>query len=142
MLNLLTSPAYVLDQLMTPAEFDTRRRSLGLSIGEVAALVGVSEKTINNWTRGQTAIPADVVAALGALEDAMAEAVENVVEIATDMTDEGPLVLWRYRTPDDQARSHHASSLPLGAHAMMIGWAADALEAEGVTCVIEWADQA
>jgi hypothetical protein len=124
---------------LTPAEFDTRRRSLGLSVDETAALCGVQDRTVRRWQSGASPIPEDATEALGGLEDAMLEAVEQALRLATDMTTSAPVVLRRYRTAGDQARSPHASSLPPGAHAMMIGWAADALEAEGIATRIEWA---
>lgn len=124
---------------MTPAEFDTRRRSLGLSTREAAALCGVQERTLNRWQAGDYAIPQDAVDALDALEESMSDAVENVVTFATDNVESGPVILWRYRTQAVLDRSEHASGMPLGAHAMMIAWAADALAAEGIGVQIEWA---
>lgn len=126
---------------MSPAEFDTRRRSLGLSVEETAALCGVQDRTVRRWCSGERGVPDDAAEALEALEGAMLDAVENVVQIATDWMERGPVVLYRYRTAADQANSAHASTLPLGAHAMMIAWAADALEAEGIATSIEWAGE-
>ena len=125
---------------MTPAEFDTLRRSLGLSVDETAALCGVQDRTVRRWQSGASTIPDEAEQLLADLEDAMGCAVENVVELASDMTSAGPIVLWRYRTAEAQAASPHASSLLPGAHAMMIGWSADALRAEGIDVRIEWAD--
>lgn len=34
----------------------------------------------------------------------------------------------------------HAAGMPLGAHAILIGWTADALEAEGIETEIVWGD--
>ncbi|AGH48785.1 MULTISPECIES: helix-turn-helix domain-containing protein [Sphingomonadales] len=124
---------------MSPAEFDTRRRSLGLSVDETAALCGVQDRTVRRWQSGATPIPADASGALESLEDAMGLAVDELVTFATDRVAKGPVLLWRYRTQAEQDRSPHARSLPLGAHAMMIAWAADALEAEGIDVDIEWA---
>lgn len=134
---------------MTPAEFDTRRRTLGLSVDETAALCGVQDRTVRRWQSGATPIPDDAGDALEQLEDAMERAVDQAVKLAKAEAGRMPIALYRYRTAEDQARSAHASSmppgalakggLPLGAHAMMIGWAADALAAEGVDVRIEWA---
>jgi transcriptional regulator with XRE-family HTH domain len=125
---------------LTPAEFDTRRRYLGLSVDETAALCGVQDRTIRRWQNGTSPIPDDARAALKALEDAMNKAVTALVETVTNVTASGPVVLWRYRTKAEQDKSPHASSLPLGAHAMMIAWAADALEGEGIEVEIAWAE--
>lgn len=124
---------------MTPAEFDTRRRSLGLSVDETAALCGVGDRQVRRWQSGATPVPVDAAAGLEALEDAMARAVDEATRHTTDKVERGPVVLWRYRTQADLDRSPHARGLPLGAHAMMIAWAADALAAEGVDVRIEWA---
>lgn len=69
----------------------------------------------------------------------MTRAVDKVVRQTTDQMAGGPVELYRYRTAEDQARSPHASSLPLGAHAMLVAWTADALEAEGFDVAIKWA---
>lgn len=125
--------------LMTPAGFDTRRRSLGLSVDETASLCGVQDRTVRRWQSGDSPIPADAAAALDQLEAAMSEAVEQALARATDHVARGPVVLWRYRTQADQDRSPHAATLPLGAYAMMIAWAAKALAAEGMDVSIQWA---
>jgi hypothetical protein len=125
---------------MTPARFDTYRRSLGLSVEETAGLCGVQDRTIRRWQSGASPIPDNAAEAMGDLEGAMTEAVEQAQALASDMTAQGPAVLWRYRTLNDQARSPHASPLPLGAHAMLIAWTADALEAAGIETQIEWAE--
>lgn len=127
---------------MNAAEYDTRRRALGLSVRELAAWHGCTERTVNRRIAGEQMVRDDDAADLDRLEDAMQRAVDEAVALATGMTAAGPVRLTRYRTAEDQARSPHASSLPLGAHAIMIGWAADALEAEGVRVEIVWADAA
>ncbi len=123
---------------MTPAEFDTRRRLLGLSIAETADWIGVSEKTINNYVNGRTAIHADVHEKLTRLEDAMQNAVNHFLRLAEE-NEASVVALRRYRNQDDLDASANAAGMPLGAHAMMIGWAADTLEAEGFSTAIEFA---
>lgn len=49
-----------------------------------------------------------------------------------------PVILWRYRSQDDLEWSRHAAGLPLGAYAMMIAWASDALGAEDIDVEIRW----
>jgi transcriptional regulator with XRE-family HTH domain len=124
---------------MTPAEFDTRRRMLGLSVEETAGLCGVQDRTIRRWVSGITPIPDDAMSALETLEDAMDEAASNAANLASQQPAGTIVTLWRYRPATDQAQSPHASSLPLGAHAIMIGWTADILETMDVPCEIHWA---
>lgn len=125
---------------MTPAELDTRRRSLGLSIEEQARVCGpVHEKTVRRWHSGAAPIPDDVRSRLDDIEDQMDRSVEALVRMYTDFVDAGPVRLTRYRTQDDLDESPHAG-LPLGAHAMMTAWVDAALAKEGVDTVIEWAD--
>ena len=126
---------------MTPAELDTRRRLLGLSMSELAGLGGVSDKTANRWVAGDRPVPGDVIDAMIALEDRMQASVDQIVSSLTSRTLVGPVALSRYRTQDDLDESFHGGDgFPLGAHAILIGWAADALEAEGIQTEIFWAD--
>ena len=124
---------------MTPAEFDTRRRALGLSVEEAAGLCAVQDRTVRRWQSGVSPIPDDAAETLDALEDVMLETMVKALDHASDMTAVGPVVLWRYKTQADQDRRPHASSLPLGADAMLIAWIADALESAGIAVEIEWA---
>jgi len=125
---------------MTPAEFDTRRRYLGLSVDEAAALCGVQDRTIRRWQSGASPIPADAPAALDRLEYAMTNSVASVVRLTTDRMAGGVIELYRYRTPEHQATSPHASGIPLGAHAMLTAWTANELVDEGFDVRVEWAD--
>jgi hypothetical protein len=124
---------------VTGAEYDTRRRLLGLSVEEAARLHGVQDRTIRRWTRGVSPVPDDAALALLDLEDRMEKAVGEAVKLAKAEAGTAPVALYRYRSVEAQTRSPHASSLPLGAHAMLIGWTADALDAEGFGVAIGWA---
>jgi hypothetical protein len=128
--------------VMTPAEFDTRRRTLGLSVAELADVCGVQDRTARRWCLGTLDRPADAVGALDALEAAMNRAVVEAVALVTERVADGPVVLWRHRTPEAHARSRPAGSIPHGAHAILIARVAAALAAEGVEAVIEWSDPA
>ncbi|MCP4564079.1 MAG: helix-turn-helix transcriptional regulator [Bosea sp.] len=126
---------------MTGAGFDTRRRALGLSISETAAVCGpVNERTVNRWINDHSSVPPDALASLDALEEAMEKAVDRLVAIATDQTMAGPIQIRRYRTQDDLAASPDDIGIPLGAHAMMTAWLDDQLAAQGIETEIVWAD--
>ena len=126
---------------MTPAEFDTRRRALGLSLAETAAWCGVQERTAIRWCAGATPIAPTAIARLLDLEDMIAVKVEQLVETVTKRSMAGPIDLPRYRTADELADSIEGDELPAGAHAIYVAQASDALEAEGITTRIVWADE-
>ncbi len=123
---------------MTPAEFDTRRRLLGLSIEETAEWCGANRVTVQRWTKGQSRIDPRAIDRLEELEDGMAAAVERAV--ATVKNHNGPVPLFRYRSQAAVDAAPHASGMPLGAHAILIGWTADALEDAGHAVEIVWGD--
>ncbi|RIA37457.1 uncharacterized protein DUF1870 [Hephaestia caeni] len=130
---------------MTPAEFDTRRRALGLSIEEarfVCAHNGkpVDVRQVRRWANGESPVAQNAIDGLNALEWRMEAMVNQLVETVTKRTMAGPVPLRRYRDQDDLDRSPEGGDLPLGAHAIYVGWAADALAAEGVGVNIVWAD--
>jgi transcriptional regulator with XRE-family HTH domain len=124
---------------MNAAEYDTRRRALGLSIRDLAELHGCTERTINRRILGEQAVRMEDIDDIEQLEVAMDNAVDHVVKLAKAEAGRAPITLYRYRNADHQSGSAHAPTLPLGAHAMMISWALDALEAEGFDVAVEWA---
>lgn len=127
---------------MTGARFDTRRRALGISVSETAAVCGpVAERTVNRWINGHTTIPADAFASLDSLEESMEKAVDKLMQVAIEITMAGPIQIRRYRTQDDLAASPDDFGIPLGAHAMMTAWLDDALAAQGIDAEIVWADE-
>ena len=116
---------------MTAAAHDTLRRVLGLSVDETAALHGVQDaRTVRRWHDGTRALPDDAMPRLEGLREAMEDEVEQILRTA-----QGRTVLTRYRSAANLAPH---SDLPPGAHAMMIGWAADALRDQGATVEIVW----
>ena len=64
------------------------------------------------------------------------------VETVTKRSMAGPINLLRYRTAGELADSIEGDELPAGAHAIYVAQASDALEAEGITTRIAWADEA
>lgn len=119
---------------MNPAEYDTLIRRLGLSVSEAAALHGVEDRTVRRWCTGERAVPEDAVETLRVLETDMAADLENILRTA-----EHRMTLTRHRSMQSLAEHEPAPHLPLGAHAMMIAWAAEALASDGVAVSIEWA---
>lgn len=123
---------------MNGAEYDTLRRSLGLSVEEAAWVHDVNVRQIRRWARDDTPIPADVIARIEGLRGLMEEMVDHAVDQVTDAMERGPIILWRYPDQASYEASPDKAGLPLGAHAMMVGWAADALRAEGVEVDVRW----
>lgn len=68
----------------------------------------------------------------------MLSAVDQITDLASEQS--SPVILWRYKSQSDENKSPHASSLPLGAHAVMTAWAYDAITSVGIDCSIEWAE--
>lgn len=124
---------------MTPAEFDTRRRLLGLSVQAAADYCGVNRRTIERWINGDSEMAEEAIERLQELEDRMSAAAEQAVELAREKQ-AGAVELLRYRSQQAVDASPRAAGLPLGSHAILIGWVADALEAEGVETEIVWGD--
>lgn len=115
-------------------------RYLGASRADIAALLQVAVTAIDAWLDGNDAVPEELALLLDSLEDTMNRAVEEAVEAATHLTDAGPVVLWRYRSKEALALNIPGTTLPLGSHAMMLQWAADAIADEGVRVSILWKD--
>lgn len=124
---------------MTSAGFDTRRRLLGLSIQEAADYFGVQRRTVERWISGYSDVSAGAVEKLEALEDRINMAVDTALEIAERQKPD-VVQLKRYRSQAAVEASHYAAGMPLGAHAILIGWIADALEAAGFAIEISWGD--
>lgn len=125
---------------MTPAEFDTRRRMLGLSVEDTAQLCGgVSPRAVNNWFRGEAPLPKDAIEALLKLDWQIDNAIESAVRFAQIQRPD-IVELKRYRTQKGFESSPHASQMPFGAHAVLIGLTTEALGAEGIATEIVWAD--
>ncbi len=125
---------------MNAATHDTLRRALGLSIEETAALHGVQDRQVRRWNAGTALLPADAMARLVALRDRMHDTVNQLADkVATDVSAGTTVRLYRYRTQAEHAASPHASTLPFGAHAIMIGWAGEAVHEMGYEVEIVWA---
>lgn len=130
---------------MNAAEFDTRRRLLGLSIQETADYVGAQRRTVERWISGAFNVSESAIERLQGLEDQMNEAVETVLQQTNILSKKhgnaDEIKLIRYASQETLDASPHATGMPLGSHAIMIGWTADALEAQGWLVVIDWDSQ-
>ena len=125
---------------MISARYDTRRRALGLSVRDAADWHGTTERTINRWNSGAQDVEHRAWHELDRLERMMEAQVDGMLQVVTDHTATGPVPLFRYRTVEELEASPHACGLPLGAHAIMIGWLEDQLEAQGIEAEIVWAE--
>lgn len=123
---------------MTPAGFDTRRRLLGLSLQETADYCGVQRRTVERWCSGYSDIATSAIDRLDGLESQMGAAVDQAVDGARRQPDD-TVALLRYRTQAALDASPHAAGLPLGAHAMLIGWIAEAMADLDIAVDIVWA---
>lgn len=126
---------------MNGAEFDTRRRALGLSVAEIAKIAGLAnDRAVNRWIADEAPVPEDVAAKLDEIESAMHDMVDQLADAAADVTMAGPIAIRRYRTQQNLDASPDAAGLPLGAHAMATSWLVERLLDEGITSAITWAD--
>ena len=123
---------------MTPAAFDTRRRLLGLSVEETAEWCGANRVTVQRWIKGQSRIDPKAIVRLGSLESDMIGAVDRAVAMVAGHP--GPVPVSRYRSQAAVDAAPLASGMPLGAHAMLIGWIAYALEDDGHDVEMVWGD--
>lgn len=124
---------------MTPAEFDTRRRLLGLSIQEAADFLGVQRRTVERWISGYSEIPDSAIKKLDSLNAAMMRAVDQAVKFAKRKPAQ-EVALLRYRSQEAVDASPHAAGLPLGAHAVLIGRILTRLREDGFNVTVNWGD--
>lgn len=64
---------------MTGAEFAARRHLLGLTLDELAAMIGVNPRTVRAWETGRDLIPERIGDELAALIDEHTALVERMV---------------------------------------------------------------
>jgi hypothetical protein len=104
----------------------------------VAQWCGANRTTVQRWHKGVSRIDPRAAARLDDLENKMAVAVEQATAVAREQKPD-VVELIRYRDQASLDASPNAAGLPLGAHAMMIGWLSDALEDKGYEVTIRWA---
>lgn len=124
---------------MTPAEFDTRRRLVGLSIQEAADWCGVQRRTVERWISGYSEVSHEACNRLVDLETRMATAVGHALELAQSKSPD-VVEIKRYRSQAAVDASPYAAGLPLGAHAILIGWTMQALRSSGLRTAVIWGD--
>jgi len=128
---------------MTPAELKTIRESLGLTAQWIADHAGVKLRTAQYWEAGRMAVPDDVVAMLGRIDQMLNSTVEQAVTHIDDMSDQhsepSDVVLLRYRTDADLWRFRpDMKSLPTTTHAAMLARLRRALWRRGIKTNIEY----
>lgn len=129
--------------MITTAEIDIRRRSLGLSIAETAEAIGASERVIRYWFSGESGPrdPAGVMTRLGEVEASMGDLVDSLSERAMERAAEsgGRLAIVSvYPNADALLLSGQDRGLPYGAWMMAMSWLVDDLRSDGFTVELEW----
>lgn len=126
---------------MNGAELDTRRRALGLSVAETAAVLGVGARTVGYWFAGdgEPSRPDELAARLREVEDTMGDLVDDLREQIDDEEECGRVCLRRYRTQAALDAAGIARGLPIGAYSMTVAWAIDDLRGDGHAVTVEWA---
>ncbi|MDK2126243.1 Aca2/YdiL-like domain-containing protein [Parachitinimonas caeni] len=128
---------------MTPAEFKTIRESLGLTAQWIADNAGVKLRTAQYWEAGRMAVPVDVVNMLDridrTLEFSIAQALDQVAELAKQQGTPAQITLVRYRT-DAALWQFRPDMKPLPAttHAAMLSRLRRALWSRGIPTVIQY----
>lgn len=117
---------------MTPAELTTIREVCGLSLPQLAATMGVHERTARYWESGQVRVPDDVVSYVVRLDAQMASAAVESAELLARATDTD-VVMIRYRTDADLHRYRvDLRGMSASMHAAMIARVRAALLTKGV----------
>ncbi len=89
---------------MTGAEFATRRHMLGLTLDEIAAVLGVNPRTTRSWEAERDQIPARLSGELDAL-------IAEHTKLAQEMTDAGSVQIVRAKHDDqDRPRGWHVAA--------------------------------
>jgi len=98
---------------MTPAEFQSLRESLGLSVRALADIIEVkNERTIRNWESGDRQIPRVAMESLLALDQMAERIVLNGIELFREISAREVVVL-RYESDADFRRYHpHMAVFP------------------------------
>lgn len=112
---------------LTPVGLRCRREALGLSRADLAEIFDVNEGVIRSWEIGKTEPrdPLSIHMALGALEDAALECLDELLEPADDRDETVrslPTALIAYSTQTDYAQhTRWARRLPIAAYRACVG---------------------
>jgi transcriptional regulator with XRE-family HTH domain len=115
----------------------TWRQALGLTPANMAAYLGVSERTIEDWEQGRRrkSPPDDAVTWLTNVRDLVAARVDSILA-----ANPGPTAtLTRYRNPRDLETA--GEELPFPVYNAMLGLALAELERRGIHTTVVWAEQ-
>ena len=96
---------------MTPAELHVVREFLGLTMDDLARILGNSERTVRRWSGGSTPIPDGARQDIEALEAHTAEFVNRVIDVLQDDPDPSEGAILVYRT-DAEYWAHHPEQHP------------------------------
>lgn len=112
---------------LTPVGLRCRREALGLSRADLAEILGVNEGVIRSWeiAKSEPRDPIGVHMALGALEDAALECLDELLAPIEDQDETVrslPAALIAYVTQADyQRHTHWARRLPIAAYRACVG---------------------
>ena len=112
---------------LTPAGLRCRRKALGMSLGDLAALLDVNEGVIRSWEIGKTwpRNPISVHMLLGNLEDAALDCVDELTAPADDEIEDVRVVPTALFSYVDQAAYEQgcewAARLPLSTYQACVG---------------------
>ena len=115
---------------MTAAEMKTLRESLGLPVSWVAQQAGVTNRTVEYWESGRSAVPDDVASQLASIDRFLDYSAKRA----------GPPLL-RYRSNEALwADLPEWSGLPVTAHAAMLARARRRMASGGAVVAIQYAE--
>lgn len=112
---------------LTPAGLRCRRKALGLSRGDLAAFIGVSEGAVRSWEIGKTQPrdPLSIHVLLGNLEDNALDCVHELTAPADDEAEDVRVIPTALISYIDQAAYERgcewAGLLPLSAYQACVG---------------------
>lgn len=123
---------------LTAVGLRCRREALGLSRADLAALLDINEGTVRSWeiAKSEPRDPLSVHMALGALEDAALECLDELLAPADDQDDSVrslPTALIAYSTQADyEQHTRWAHRLPIAAYRACVGRAFQLLSEDDI----------
>ena len=128
--------------ILTPVGLRCRREALGLSRADLAEILDVNEGTVRSWeiAKSKPRDPIGVHMALGALEDAALECLDELLAPADDRDETVrslPTALIAYSTQADyEQHTRWAQRLPIAAYRACVGRAFQLLSEDGIPVII------
>ncbi|MEJ0017496.1 MAG: hypothetical protein WDN25_13215 [Acetobacteraceae bacterium] len=125
---------------MSPAEYRTVREACGLSLQAAAVLHGVPFQTVEGWEVGRLTVPTSAAGDLRTINARIERGAQMAVQIWEDSTATEPVMLVRYRSPDDYARRRDlGADLAWPCYEALVVRMMLALERAGATVRVEYA---